>query len=586
MKRHFNSFVLPVIALISMAVQSAAKPKATLTTSAIAAANLNQGTTYNVIYAVKMKVTVEAVVVNKITFTISGTHDNNDLTNAYLYYNASAPVLSGASYLGYTSAAFQGPHTYSVNVNKSMAVGDEGYYIIAVSLSNTATDNHTIQIKGNIDPVVFGYSVATTVTDNQSNKAGLQTIQAADITLTSNVIDSANINQGTTYHVVYASKMKVKTEPVTVNNIQFTLKGNHDNSDLTNAYLYYNASGPVLSGASYLGYAVATYAAPHTYSVNVNKGMSVNDQGYFIVAVSVSNTATDNHTIVVNGATDPMIFGFTTAPNVTNSQTNKAKKQTIQAADITLTTPSLSAGNIVVGSTYNVLYASKMKVKTEPIKVNNIQFTLSGTHDNNDLTNAYLYYNASGPVLSGASYLGYAVATYAAPHTYSINVNKDMNVNDEGYFIVAVSVSASASVGKTVKINGANDPMVFGFATAPNITDNQSNKAGVKTISASFALNGGEQSAIVSNNYKTGTVFPNPANASFNFTVTADKNEMIKTQLTGRNGMVMLEKNFNIGTQQNRCSISVAHIPTGTYYLILLNSKGELISRQQVNIQH
>ncbi|MFZ1800767.1 MAG: hypothetical protein WAU24_12955, partial [Chitinophagaceae bacterium] len=228
MKKNFYYVLLILAAFSFISNKTLAAPKVTLTTSVIAAANINQGTTYNVVYAVDMKVTISAVTINKINFTLSGTHDNNDLTYAYIYFNATAPVISGATYLGNVATTYAGPHAYSVNISKAMATGDEGYFIIAVNLSNTATDNHTIVVNGATNPVSFGYSVATTVTNNQSNKAGAQTIQAADITLTSATLAAATINQGTTYNVVYATKMKVVTEPVTVSQINFTLLGTHD----------------------------------------------------------------------------------------------------------------------------------------------------------------------------------------------------------------------------------------------------------------------------------------------------------------------------------------------------------------------
>ncbi|MEO8711290.1 MAG: T9SS type A sorting domain-containing protein [Parafilimonas sp.] len=590
MKQNFYFLLMSLFALSFISNKAKAAPKVTLTTTTIAAADINQGTTYNVVYAVDMKVTVSAVTITRMDFTLSGTHDNSDLTYAYLYYNATSPDISGATYLGYTVATYAAPHAYSVNVSKAMAVGDQGYFIVAVNVSNTATDNHTVLINGATDPMVFGFTTAPNITNSQTNKAKAQKIQAADITLTSATVTAADINQGTTYDVVYAAKMKVLTEPTTVNNIQFTLSGTHDNSDLTYAYLYYNASSPVISGATYLGYTVATYAAPHAYSVNVSKAMAVGDQGYFIVAVNVSNTATDNHTVLINGATDPMVFGFTTAPNITNSQTNKAKAQKIQAADITLTTPTLSSGSIVQGSTYNVVYAAKMNVLTEPTTVNNIQFTLSGNHDNNDLTYAYLYYNASSPVISGATYLGYAVATYDAPHTYSVNVSKAMAAGDQGYFIVAVNVSATASVGKTVRVNGAIDPMVFGFTTAPNITDNQKNSTGTQTISASFAKGNTENaeniSAINNDNNKVNKVFPNPANSIFNFTVTGKQQQYVKAQLTNRSGNVVLVKSILVNKGNNVFTVNVSSLINGIYYLVLITDKGELIDKQQVNIQH
>ncbi|MEP6681758.1 MAG: hypothetical protein ABJA35_00795, partial [Parafilimonas sp.] len=191
MRNKFYLFLLPVLVITILSGKTFAAPKAVLTTSSIAASNINQGSTNLIVYAVNMKVTVTAVTVNNVKFTLSGTHDNSDLTYAYIYYNATAPVISGASYLGSVAANFAGPHNYSVNISKAMAVNEEGYYIIAVSLTNTATDNRTIQINGATNPVVFGYSAATTVVNNQTNKAGLQTIQAADITLSSSAVPAA-----------------------------------------------------------------------------------------------------------------------------------------------------------------------------------------------------------------------------------------------------------------------------------------------------------------------------------------------------------------------------------------------------------
>ncbi|MFZ1798967.1 MAG: T9SS type A sorting domain-containing protein [Chitinophagaceae bacterium] len=395
--------------------------------------------------------------------------------------------------------------------------------------------------------------------------------------------------------------MKVITEPVTVSQINFTLLGTHDNGDLTYAYVYYNASAPDLSGATYLGNATATYSGPHAYSVNISKAMATGDDGYFIIAVNIATNGTDNHTIFMNGATDPITFGFTTAPNVTNSQANKSQKLTIQAADITLTSATIAAGNVGQGSTYNVLYAAKMKVLTEPVSVNNINFTLTGNHDNNDLTYVYIYFNASSPVISGATYLGNAVATFAAPHTYSVNISKAMAISDEGYFIVAANISPTATIGKTIRINGATDPVVFGFGTAPNITNNQTNSAGLKTIVSSFAKTNDVNKTAIENSFavngdkvnenkltdnKISKLYPNPANSFFNFEITGKEQKNVKAQLTNRLGNVVALKNITINKGNNAFTMNVSSLINGMYYLVLVTDKGELIDRQQVIIQH
>ena len=59
-----------------------------------------------------------------------------------------------------------------------------------------------------------------------------------------------------------------------------------------------------------------------------------------------------------------------------------------------------------------------------------------------------------------------------------LGIYKPLVVGDAGYFIVAVNISATASDNKYIKINGDTEPVMFGFTTAPNVTNNQSNLAG------------------------------------------------------------------------------------------------------------
>jgi hypothetical protein len=160
-----------------------------------------------------------------------------------------------------------------------------------------------------------------------------------------------------------------------------------------------------------------------------------------------------------------------------------------------------------------------------------------------------------------------------------------MSLNESGYYIISVNVKSTANTGHTVKINGATDPVILSYATAPNVVNNQTNNAGVKTISSTLLTNKNVAEESMSTTYSVSQVFPNPAKTLFSFTIAGKKNETIKAQLTGRNGNVMFEKNFNITQVQNHYSINVSTMPTGTYYLVLLNNKGELINKQQVNIQ-
>ncbi len=457
----------------------------TITSSPVAAGNINQGTSNNVIYVAQMAVTTTAVTVNKITFTLGGTHDANDVATVLVYFNATAATFAGSSYLGQSVGTFAGPHSYAINISRAIAAGAGGYFIIVANVNDAATDNNTLKIDGATDPVVFGFSAATTVTDNQINVAGTQTIQAADIAVTSTAVPAADINQGTSNNIIYIAQMSAATEPVTVNNIQFTLGGTYDANDVATVLVYFNGTSPVFAGSSYLGQAVGTFAAPHNYSININRNMAVGATGYFIIVANVNDAATDNNTLKIDGAANPLVFGFGTAPNVVNTQTDVAGVQTIQASDITVTSTAVPAADINQGSSNNIIYIAQMSAATEPVTVNNIQFTLGGTHDANDLPTVLVYFNGTLPVFAGSSYLGQAVATFAAPHNYSININRNMAVGATGYFIIVANVNDAATDNNTVKIDGATNPVVFGFGTSPNVVNTQTDAAGAQTIQAS-----------------------------------------------------------------------------------------------------
>src|SRR5207344_980131 len=122
--------------------------------------------------------------------------------------------------------------------------------------------------------------------------------------------------------------------------------------------------------------------------------------------------------------------------------------------------------------------------------VNNIQLTLTGTHDNNDLTKLNVYFNASAPTVSGASLLAVNIpATFAAPHTYNFGFNfagtQTVAAGTSGYFIVTANIDPAATNGNTIKLDGAANPVIFGYTTSPSITNNQADLAGTQTILAS-----------------------------------------------------------------------------------------------------
>ncbi len=573
-----------------------------LTTSAVAADTIYQGTNTNLVYAVKMDVTNAATTVNNIQYVLSGSFDADDLSYTSVYFNATAPTISGASYLGQTVATFAAPANYSININRPMAAGTSGYFLITVNVNTAATDEHTVRITGSTNPVTFGYTTAVSLTNNQNNGGGLQTIQAPDIALSTSSVAADTIYQGTNTNIVSITKMKVTTANVNVTNIQYTLSGNHDADDLTYTSVYYNTT-PDLTGASYLGQTTAPYAAPHLYSINIYKPMPAGTTGYFIVTVNVNTSATDNHTVKVSAATNPVVFSYNIAPNVTNSQTNGGGTQTIMAPDITLSSSTVAAGNIARSSSSNIVYALKADVTVANVNITNIQYTLSGSHDADDLSYTSVYFNPTSPVIAGASYLGQVPAGFAGPHSYSINIYKPMAAGTSGYFLITVNVNAAATIGNTVRLTGATTPVIFSYNIAPNVTNNQSNAAGLKTISATLlsastsennnstaitAGDGGNSSdnATVATAQAIQRIYPNPVSDRLNVEFTSAARQNVVLVLKDGNGRVAATRQYGVEKGACRLDLNVSNVPAGMYYLSIRSGTAILTADGKVMVNH
>ncbi len=208
--------------------------------------------------------------------------------------------------------------------------------------------------------------------------------------------------------------------------------------------------------------------------------------------------------------------------------------------------------------------------------------------DVNDIDNILIYFNSTVVSISGASYLGGVAGTFAAPHTYSVSIGKPFVPGDQGYFIIALNVNSSGTTGHTVKIDGSTNPVVFGFTTAPNVTNNQTNSAGTKTIAASLNKPAGTNESIFAANSSSSitNLYPNPANTSFSFTFNGTKNEKISAQLKDRSGNIMLIKSLYINKGTNIVSMNVSKFTSGIYYLSVTGEQGSLPVQKQVIIQH
>ncbi len=530
-----KSILLPVLSvffIFSFALTASAAGDVTISSVAVPAGNMNQGSSINVIYIAKLDVATENVTISNVQFTLNGNYDNTDLGNVSILLNATAPTVAGASLANNAMANFSGPHTFNINISRFVNSGTSLYVIITANIASAANDNHTLYVDGAANPVTITATVPPNVTNNQTNAAGVQTIQASDITFTSVAVPAGNINQGSSTNVVYIAKIDVATEPVTISNIVFNLTGTYDNDDLANLSILINTTAPTVAGASLANNAPAGFAGPHIFDVPISRLFAAGSSAYILITVNTAAAANDNHTVTINGAADPITIISTTVPNITNNQTNAAGLQTIQAADITFTSVAVLAGNINQGSSSNIVYIAKMDVATEPVTINNIVFNLT------DLTNVSVLFNTTAPTIAGASLGNNGAAGFAGPHTFTVPLSRLFAAGSSVYIIITVNTAGTADNGHTLIVNGATNPLTITTTTDPNFTNNQTNAAGVQTIqaadinistvaTAAGILNPGTNTNIIYiAKLDVGTAPVNISNVLFNLTGTYDNDDL------------------------------------------------------------
>ena len=463
----------------------------TLTSIPVPATNIGQGIDDNIIYITKMEVNTIWTNVTGISLTLSGTHDNNDLTFVSVYINYTEPTLFGAKACGNASGTYPAPHSYTIPFgNKVVAQGTSAYFIITASTVAAATSGNTIKIDGTANPVTFSFNYSTpAIINNQTDVAGTQTIQTAAVTISSVPIPASDIGQGTYASMAYIVKIDVAVAPVIITSTQFTLTGTHDNNDLTYIMLYGN-SIPSIYNTNNLNGTSGLYAAPHSYSIShAPKKIAAGSTAYIMITVRTSSAATPGNTVKINGSANPVTFGYTSTPNITNNQTDVAGSLTIVASELTLATIPTPASEMAPGRSSNMLYVVQLDVNVPSVTVNSISFTLSGTHDNDDIANIDLKYRLTAPDLAGSISIGSTPGFFAAPHVYTINfTDKTLVSGDHAYFFITVTTEAAATSGNTVKLDGLANPVSFGFTPVYSILNNQTDAAGVRTINGTLPL--------------------------------------------------------------------------------------------------
>lgn len=298
----------------------------TLSTISIPAATIFQSATNQVAYILQMDVTGASATLTNASMVSSGTYDGDDISSFRLYRNTS-PDLSGATNIATDNSTSGAMETVSFVANQSFAVGTH-YLLLAFNLHSKATDGNDLRFDGATNPMALTFTGSPAQINNQTDLAGLQTFDAADVAFSSLAVAAAVLPEGSTNNVCYIIEMVVEKTGVGPNGLTMVTSGTYDGNDLDRFRLWRNTS-PSLSGAGNVASDFSSTGNGETVTFSISNHTFAVGTHYLLVTADVDAATTHGNTLHFDGATNPAAVTFTTGPNVTDSQSNLGGVQTL-----------------------------------------------------------------------------------------------------------------------------------------------------------------------------------------------------------------------------------------------------------------
>lgn len=159
-------------------------------------------------------------------------------------------------------------------------------------------------------------------------------------------------------------------------------------------------------------------------------------------------------------------------------------QQVVAQSTITLFTQTVDPGNVLQGTNNHLLYILKLDIgAAAPVNINSLTIKTSGDYTSDDISSFGLFRNTN-PSLSGASGLTSDGSITGAGETLTFNTGSiTYSAGTTYYLLITANVKPGATAGKNFKIDGSASQAAFSFVnTTPEVTDNQSDIAGLQTI--------------------------------------------------------------------------------------------------------
>lgn len=381
-------------------------------------------------------------------------NNNNSSYNSGAYLNEGVFVQYSTDGSTWDAGAFYARHdgTLTVGTNQwnlkvltlPAGAGNQAQIYVSFKFHSSAGDNCSL------DNVVIEPTPTITLADN-----GTQ-------------VSPANVNSGTTSHVLHKFSLAVSGSNVTLTGMTCTTAGSYASSDITNLKVWYSADNTFGSDVLLSTLTTPGVAGAKTFPSFTSQIISGGTTGYIFITADIASNAINNNTINLNAITTG---NLTFSNGVKTGSTSIGGTQTI----IDVSAPTVTTYNPTDGNTSVTINQNLILTFSE-----NVQ---SGTSGN------VVIYNSDNSIFETIPYNDSRI-TFST-NTITINPTGTFAIG-AGYYVQISGTAIRDAVG--IFYAGISDATTWNFTTvAPtvlNVTSSTANgnyKIGdVITITVTF----------------------------------------------------------------------------------------------------
>ncbi len=472
-------------------------PLATITAIHPAAGTIDQNTTGNILATFKIDASFNTVIPTGITVTTAGTYiPSTDITRFSLYQNNANNTISPTLIATITTFGSAPATLVFSGTGSPISAGSTQYLFVTADVPLSGTDLNTVNITATaLANFSFTGASGETVVKAGTDPATVgpvKTINGPRINILQVHPAAGNITQGTIDNQIATYQLNVtnlSTGFVNIQNVSLKTAGTYVAGDITSFSLWQNSAN-TLTGATLVGtISASSFASGQTLTFNsgflqiANAGYS-----YLMLTANVNSTATLTKTLSITSTSFTNLnFISSWGSKVAKLGTDPApasNTQSIVGPQAAISTAHPLAGNMLVGSTDNLLAAFKVIVSNADVMPTSVKLvTSSGTYSGStDILKFKLYQNDANS-LTSATLVGTISATVGSSQTLTFNTGfTSIPAGTTGYLLLCADLTGSATSTKNISITAtpignfafsSTGPVVVSGSASLPVSNNQ-----------------------------------------------------------------------------------------------------------------